>query len=105
MSASWNNKDRRIAKQLAKTGWYKTPVEPPASNQAEVNKENKTTMVGDETYSNQKEGYEDQPSNSQEESKKSNIKKSKPQKAKKRRGENRDSITLEGQQAKENQRE
>ena len=49
MSASWNSRNRRLAKQLSKSSWYKgkTEVEPPSpsshqggrSNQEDVNKD------------------------------------------------------------------
>ena len=49
MSASWNSRNRRVAKQLSKSSWYKgkTEVEPPSpsshqggrSNQEDVNKD------------------------------------------------------------------
>ena len=61
-SRSWNGKNGRIAKQLAKTNWYKgkTLVEPPASNhQAENKNNNKTTNNSDNIITNQEEDSQD----------------------------------------------
>ena len=62
MSASWNGKNRRIAKQLSKTNWYKgkTLVEPPASNhQAGKENSNERTKTGYNIATNQKEASHD----------------------------------------------
>ena len=69
MSASWNSKNRRIAKQLNKTSWYKgkVPVEPPkkAGNNPSTNQDedyqglggagNHASTAGAEVSSHQEE--------------------------------------------------
>ena len=108
MSARWNGKNRRRAKQLAKTNWYKgkVPVEPPpsnhkadlesASNQQEGSEQKYDPYrTGDNTTTSQGvELLRNSDSCCQEEYNK--HKTSSVREKKKRRGEKRENITLGG---------
>ena len=99
MSASWNGKNRRIAKQLAKTNWYKgkTLVDPPASNhQAENKNNNKTTNNSDNITTNQEEDSQNPSTPMQGACRKGKGDLTRTGKAKKRRGIKRENITLGG---------
>ena len=102
MSGSWNGRNRRVAKQLAKSSWYKgkVPVEPPPTNhqagpsqEDNINKNNCGT--GDNASTSQEGDDLEQNSGCHEESK-GKSEKTRPAKAKKRRGVRRENITLGG---------
>ena len=113
MAANWNSKNRRTTKMLAKTNWFKgkTVVEPPTTTPSSQNSKKKEKPIP----SNPQEGYQSdydahsetqggvdkELSTSHQEGNIANItshegESRKPSKNGKRRGANRDSITLGG---------
>ena len=50
MSASWNSKNRRVAKQLSRSNWYKgkSEVEPPTPSNPQGDRSNRDKARGSE---------------------------------------------------------